>query len=96
MQPATADDPRVRRSYPIVLLHFSRPVDGSRHYVDRARDLTARLAQLHAGGDGPPLLRAAVAAGVDLEVAPHSCATCQAVMHGPAARRRLQGLPAAR
>lgn len=63
----------------LVLLHFSQPVAGARHYVDRAADVDAHLARLRSGRVGPPIIRAAVAAGVVLEVAPPSCLTCRAV-----------------
>jgi hypothetical protein len=66
-----------------LLLHFSHPVAGIIHFVDYAVDETAHLARLRAGAR-PPLIRAAVAAGVDLTVAPAACRTCQAVVRGSA------------
>jgi hypothetical protein len=67
--PTATDSPPRRRTGTVLLLHFSQPIAGARHFVDHAVDVTARLARLRAGV-GPPLIRAAVAAGVDLEVAP--------------------------
>jgi hypothetical protein len=81
--PTATDSPSRRRRGTVLLLHFSHPVAGIIHFVDYAVDETAHLARLRAGA-GPPLIRAAVAAGVDLTVAPAACLTCQAVVRGSA------------
>jgi hypothetical protein len=80
--PTATDSPPRRRRDAVPLLHFSHPVAGIIHF-DYAVDETAHLARLRAGA-GPPLIRAAVAAGVDLTVAPAACLTCQAVVRGSA------------
>jgi hypothetical protein len=67
--PTATDSPPRRRRGAVLLLHFSHPVAGIIHFVDYAVDETAHLSRLRAGA-GPPLIRAAVAAGVDLTVAP--------------------------
>jgi hypothetical protein len=81
--PTATDSPPRRRRGAVLLLHFSHPVAGIIHFVDYAVDETAHLSRLRAGA-GPPLIRAAVAAGVDLTVAPAACLTCQAVVRGSA------------
>jgi len=52
----------------IYLLHFEPPLAHARHYLGWTRDLDARLAR-HRPGRGSPLIAAAVAAGVRLELA---------------------------
>jgi hypothetical protein len=79
--PTATDSPPRRRRGIVLLLHFSHPVAGIIRFVDYAVDETAHLARLRAGA-GPPLIRAAVAAGVDLTVAPAACLICQAVVRG--------------
>jgi hypothetical protein len=81
--PTATDSPPRRRRGTVLLLHFSHPVAGIIHFVDYAVDETAHLARLRAGA-GPPLIRAAVAAGVDLTAAAAACLTCQAVVRGSA------------
>jgi hypothetical protein len=67
--PTATDSPPRRRGGTVLLLHFSHRVAGIIHFVDYAVDETAHLARLRAGA-GPPLIRAAVAAGVDSQWRP--------------------------
>lgn len=47
----------------IYLIHFHRPYHHARHYIGWTADLGERLAR-HASGDGSPLIRAVMAAGI--------------------------------
>ncbi len=62
--------PRTRtgRRRTVFLLHAHRTSGPAAHFVGCAVDVDARLTQLRAG-DGPPLIRAAVAGGADLKLA---------------------------
>ena len=56
----------------LYLLHFDRPYPrdaraGVRHYLGWALDVDSRLAE-HLAGRGSPLVRAAVAAGIGVEL----------------------------
>ncbi len=51
----------------VFLLHVHQASGQVGHFVGCAVDVQAHLERLRAGG-GPPLIRAAVAAGVDLEL----------------------------
>jgi hypothetical protein len=81
--PAATGTPARRTKGTLLVLHLSRPVAGIGHFVDHASNVAAHLAQLRAG-TGPDLIRAAVEAGVDLELAPRSCPICRAVTDGSA------------
>ncbi len=50
------------------MLHFAPAYRHARHYLGWARDFDARLAA-HLAGAGSPLVRAALAAGVRVELA---------------------------
>jgi predicted GIY-YIG superfamily endonuclease len=50
------------------VLHFAPAYRHARHYIGWARDFDARLAA-HLAGAGSPLVRAALAAGVRVELA---------------------------
>jgi predicted GIY-YIG superfamily endonuclease len=52
----------------VYVLHFEPAYRHARHYVGWATDVNARLAE-HLAGVGSPLVRAAVAAGVHVQVA---------------------------
>ena len=52
----------------VYVLHFEPAYHHARHYIGWARDVDARLAE-HRDGSGSPLLRAALAAGVRVELA---------------------------
>jgi hypothetical protein len=79
--PTATDSPPRRRRSTVLLTAVLAAIPPPR--IDLAVDETAHLARLRAGA-GPPLIRAAVAAGVDLTVAPAACLTCQAVVRGSA------------
>ena len=51
----------------VYVLHFEPAYRHARHYVGWARDVDARVAE-HLAGAGSPLVRAAVAAGVRVEL----------------------------
>jgi hypothetical protein len=53
----------------VYLLHFSAPLGHARHYTGWSAHLDWRLRQHRAGRSGVPLVRAAVAAGIELELA---------------------------
>lgn len=53
----------------VYLLHFSRRLGHARHYTGWSAHLAARLRLHRAGRSGVPLVRAAVAAGIGLELA---------------------------
>jgi hypothetical protein len=61
--PAASPEPRV------YLLHFDRPLAHARHYVGVALDgnVDRRLAE-HLAGQGSPLVRAVVAAGIRVDL----------------------------
>jgi predicted GIY-YIG superfamily endonuclease len=52
----------------VYLLHFSRPYLHARHYIGFTTDLKSRLSA-HRGGRSTPLIRAAVAEGIELLLA---------------------------
>ena len=54
----------------VYVLHFDPPYKHARHYIGwtEGDDITARL-QVHLRGRGSPLVRAAVAAGVQVQLA---------------------------
>lgn len=54
----------------LYLLHFSRPLHHARHYLGYtgADDVQARIDR-HIAGRGSPLLRAVIAAGIDVTLA---------------------------
>jgi predicted GIY-YIG superfamily endonuclease len=52
----------------VYLLHFGRRYKHARHYVGFTTDLTRRLQQ-HRGGRSAPLVRAAVADGIEIFLA---------------------------
>lgn len=51
----------------VYLLHFSRPLHHAQHYLGWTRDLFER-GSAHQAGRGSPLVRAAIAAGIQVEV----------------------------
>jgi hypothetical protein len=54
----------------VYLLHFSRPLAHARHYLGYAADGDAdRRLQQHLRGEGSPLVRAAIAAGITVSLA---------------------------
>ncbi len=52
----------------VYLIHLSRPYRHARHYLGWTSDLEQRLRE-HRAGRGSPLIAAAIAAGIDLELA---------------------------
>ncbi len=55
----------------VYLIHFSKPLAHARHYLgfaDRADSIPARI-ERHARGDGAKLTKAAVTAGIELQLA---------------------------
>jgi predicted GIY-YIG superfamily endonuclease len=52
----------------VYVLHFEPAYAHARHYIGWARDVDARVAE-HPAGAGSPLVRAAVAAGVSVQLA---------------------------
>lgn len=51
----------------VYLLHFDRPLGHARHYIGWALDVHARV-DTHLAGKGSKLVRAAVAAGIHVEL----------------------------
>ena len=52
----------------VYLLHFSRPYYHARHYLGFTRDVEQRL-RYHLRGRGSPLVRAALACGIEIFLA---------------------------
>ena len=68
----------------IYLLHFSHSYRHARHYLGYTENLEQRLAQ-HRAGRGSPLIAAAIADGIELELA----ATWPGDRHDERRRHRL-------
>lgn len=52
----------------VYLLHFSQPLAHAQHYLGATDNLEARL-EAHRAGNGSPLVRAAIAAGIEVSLA---------------------------
>lgn len=52
----------------VYLLHFDEPYYHARHYIGYTEDLPARL-RTHRAGNGSPLIRAVVEAGINIQLA---------------------------
>ena len=52
----------------VYLLHFNAPYFHARHYLGYTEDLPGRI-KIHNSGNGSPLIRSIVAAGIGFELA---------------------------